>query len=109
MVLSILLGLFPRKISLKYWLKPIDNTVLSMVNYYQMDDVHTLLVDLKTKGWTNASIADAIGVTVNAVEKWQAGDRNSSQSHLILLNQLIKKKPPKKRRYARGSRPRSVR
>jgi transcriptional regulator with XRE-family HTH domain len=69
-----------------------------------MDDVQTLLADLKTKGWTNASIADEIAVTVNAVEKWQAGDRNISQSRLILLTQLFKKKPPKKRRYPKDSR-----
>ena len=75
-----------------------------MVICNQMDDVQTLLADLKAKGWTNAAIADEIGVTVNAVEKWQAGDRNISRSHLILLNQLIKKKPPKKRRYPKGSR-----
>jgi transcriptional regulator with XRE-family HTH domain len=75
-----------------------------MVKSTQMDNIHSLLVVLKVKGWTNASIADEIGVTVNAVEKWQSGERNISQSRLILLNQLIKKIPPKKRRYATGSR-----
>lgn len=69
-----------------------------------MNEVHNLLADLKAKGWTNTSIADEIGVTVNAVEKWQAGDRNITVSHLKLLNQLTKKKPPKKRRYAPSSR-----
>lgn len=76
-----------------------------MVNYYQVDDVQTLLADLKAKGWTNTSIADEIGVTVNAVEKWQAGNRNPSSSRLILLNQLTKRnRIPKKRRYTKGSR-----
>ena len=83
---------------------PIDNTVLGMVKCYQMDDVQPILTELKSRGWTNASIADTIGVTVNAVEKWQSGDRNISQSRFILLTQLLKKKPPKKRRYAKGSR-----
>ena len=84
---------------------PIDNARLSMVYYYLMDEVQTLLVGLKAKGWTNASIADEIGVTVNAVEKWQAGSRNITQSHLILLNQLTKRnRVPKKRRYAKGNR-----
>jgi len=69
-----------------------------------MDDVQSLLASLKAKGWTNHSIADEIGVKVNSVEKWQSGDRNITPSHLILLNQLTKKKPPKKRRYAPGSR-----
>jgi transcriptional regulator with XRE-family HTH domain len=76
-----------------------------MVYYSQMDDVQTLLADLKAKGWTNASIADSIGVTVNAVEKWQSGDRNADNRSLILLNLLTKRKHiPKKRRYAKGSR-----
>ena len=83
----------------KFSLNPIDYAVLSMVYYCQMDDVQTLIADLKAKDWGNKSIADAIGVTVNAVEKWQAGDRNISRSHLILLNQLLNRKPPKKRRY----------
>ena len=43
------------------------------------------------------------GVKVNSVEKWQSGGRNMTVSHLKLLNQLIKKKPPMKRRYAPGS------
>jgi hypothetical protein len=84
--------------------KPLDNTILSMVYFHQVDAVQPLLADLKAKGWTNASIADEIGVTINAVEKWQSGARNISPSHLILLNQLTTKKPPKKRRYAPGSR-----
>ena len=84
---------------------PIDNTVLCMVKYNQMDDVRTLLATLKAKGWTNYAIADEIGVTPNAVEKWQSGDRNASQSRLILLNQLLNiKRIPKQRRYAKGSR-----
>jgi len=80
-----------------------------MANYEPMDDVLTLLHDLKGKGWTNASIADEIGVTINAVEKWQSGDRNPSSSRLILLNQLTKRnRIPKKRRYAKGSRRQEV-
>jgi transcriptional regulator with XRE-family HTH domain len=69
-----------------------------------MMEVQSLLANLRAKGWTNAAIADAIGVYVSSVDKWQAGERNTSQSHLILLRQLTKKKPPKKRRYASGSR-----
>ncbi len=69
-----------------------------MVDYGQMTDAQSLITDLKTKGWGNKSIADAIGVTVNAVEKWQAHERNISRSHLILLGQLLNQKPPKKHR-----------
>jgi len=84
--------------------KPIDNHVPSMVHCGQMTEVQPVLATLRANGWTNTAIADEIAVTVNAVEKWQSGDRNISPSHLILLNQLTKKKPPKKRRYAPGSR-----
>jgi hypothetical protein len=84
------------------FLKPIDFTVLSMVYLFQMDDSQTLIASLKAKGWGNKTIAEAIGVTVNAVEKWQAGGRNISPSHVILLNQLTKKKPPKRRRNVKG-------
>jgi len=74
-----------------------------------MKDVKSLLIDLKAKRWTNASIAAAIGVTVNAVEKWQTGDRNISRSHLILLRQLTKRRRiPPKRRYQKGSRNQGV-
>ena len=93
----------------KYFTEPIDNTRLSMVGYQVMNNAQTLLASLKAKGWTNHSIADEIGVTVNAVEKWQSGDRNTSQSHLILLTQLTKQnRIPKKRRYTKGSRQREV-
>jgi hypothetical protein len=92
-------------------LKSLDNTIPSMVEWFNggtpvMNNPTQvpLLSSLKDKGWTNASIADAIGVTVNAVEKWQSGQRNITASHLILLNQLTDKTPPKKRRYAPGSR-----
>jgi len=88
-----------------FFIITIDNTALSMVIYNQMDDVQNLLDALKAKTWTNASIADEIGVTVNAVEKWQAGDRKVSQSHLILLKQLMKRRRiPKRRRYTKGNR-----
>jgi hypothetical protein len=101
MVLSSILGLILLKIVDNLGLKPIDNAVPSMVYCLQMDDVQPLLADLKAKGWGNKSIADAIGVTVNSVEKWQAGDRNTSRSHLIQLSQLINKKPPKRRQRTR--------
>jgi uncharacterized protein YjcR len=86
----------------------IDNTVPSMVCCGQMSDVKSILANLKAKGWTNVAIADEIGVKVNSVEKWQSGDRNITASHLKLLNQLTTKKPPKKRRYALGSRRKRV-
>lgn len=45
---------------------------------------------------------DELEITVNAVEKWKAGDRypNNSKAILTLLDQISKRKRiPKKRRY----------
>lgn len=54
------------------------------------------------KGWTLAALADELGVTVNAVEKWKAGDRypTNAKAVLVMLDQIGKRKrTPKKRRY----------
>lgn len=72
-----------------------------------MNDIQTNISQLEEKGWTLASIASEIGVTVNAIEKWKAGDRypTNSTSVLFLLDQITKKKRiPKKRRYEKESR-----
>ena len=62
------------------------------------------IVELQAKGWTLAAIAEEMGVTVNAVEKWKAGDRNpaSPKATLALLGQLAgRKRIPKKKRYSK--------
>jgi len=67
-----------------------------------MNTVQEKIAELQEKGWTLAALADELDVTVNAVEKWKAGDRQPSNSKaiLMLLNQLIRRKRiPKKRRY----------
>jgi transcriptional regulator with XRE-family HTH domain len=70
-----------------------------------MNDVQGRLTELNAKGWTNTAIADEAGVTVNAVEKWKAGDHNPGKATLLLLDNLLKRKRiPKKRRYTQGSR-----
>ncbi len=71
-----------------------------------MNEVQTKIAELKEKGWTLTALADELGVTVNAVEKWKAGDRqpNNSKAILTLLDQIAKRKRiPKKRRYAKDS------
>ena len=76
---------------------PIDNTIQSM------NEVQAQIVQLQKKGWT---LADELGVTVNAVEKWKAGDRQPANSKAILamLEQIGKRKRiPKKRRYAKDN------
>lgn len=92
------------KILENYVLKYIDNASPSVIFWNQVTEAQSLLADLRERKWTNSAIADAIGVYVSSVDKWKAGERNASQSHLILLRQLINKKPPKRRRYAPGSR-----
>jgi len=67
-----------------------------------MNEVQSKITELQQKGWTLAALADELGVTVNAVEKWKAGDRQPANSKAILamLEQIAKKKRiPKKRRY----------
>ena len=67
-----------------------------------MNEIQTKLTELQEKGWTLAAIADELAVTVNAVEKWKAGDRQpqNAKAVLMLLDQLLgRKRIPKRRRY----------
>ena len=51
-----------------------------------------------------AALADEIGITVNAVEKWKAGDRYPPTAKTVLekMNRLAKRKRvPKQRRYSK--------
>ena len=71
-----------------------------------MNDIQDRIAQLQQQGWTLAAIASELSVTVNAVEKWKAGDRHPSngKSILFFLDQLAKRKRiPKKRRYANGN------
>jgi transcriptional regulator with XRE-family HTH domain len=73
-----------------------------MVESATMNDMQTKIAELQSKGWTLAAIADEVGVTVNAVEKWKAGDRYPANSKAVLnlLGKLAqKKRVPKQRRY----------
>ena len=70
-----------------------------------MNEIQARLADLRAKGWTIAAIADELEVTRNAVEKWQAGDRNPPHRKSILehLERLLQRQRiPKQRRYAKG-------
>jgi ribosome-binding protein aMBF1 (putative translation factor) len=75
-------------------------------NDIQMNDVQnevqTRITELQAKDWTLAAIADEVGLTVNAVEKWKAGVHSPNKATLAFLDQLLKRKRiPKKRRYHR--------
>ena len=72
-----------------------------------MNEVQERIATLNAQGWTNAAIADELGVTVNAVVKWKAGQRHPSNARTVVafLDALAsRKRVPKKKRY---SRPRS--
>jgi transcriptional regulator with XRE-family HTH domain len=67
-----------------------------------MTEIQSKVAELQEKGWTLAALADELGVTVNAVEKWKAGDRNPTNLKAVmnLLDELsTRKRVPKKRRY----------
>jgi transcriptional regulator with XRE-family HTH domain len=74
------------------------------MNETQPNDVQARIAQLQEKGWTLAALADELGVTPNAVEKWKAGDRYPRLEKPVLdaLDQLLKRKRiPKKKRYAK--------
>ncbi len=67
-----------------------------------MNDIQIKIKELQEKGWTLAALADELGVTVNAIEKWKAGDRypSNAKAVLTLLDQItLRKRVPKQRRY----------
>ncbi len=69
-----------------------------------MNNIQIKINELQEKGWTLAALADELEVTVNAVEKWKAGDREprNAKAVLMLLDQLtVRKRVPKQRRYNR--------
>ena len=71
-----------------------------------MNEVQERLLALQEKGWTNAAIAEELGVTVNAVVKWKAGQRHPANVKTVVafLDSLAgRKRVPKRRRYNRPS------
>ncbi|MDO8531995.1 MAG: helix-turn-helix transcriptional regulator [Dehalococcoidia bacterium] len=70
-----------------------------------MNDVQKAMAALQARGWTVAALADELGVTVSAAEKWKAGQRYpaNAKAILALLDQIDKRKRvPKQRRYGKG-------
>lgn len=71
------------------------------------NEVQSRIAQLATRGWTLAAVADELGVTSDTVEHWRAGRRNPTNAKAVLamLDKMSEKKRiPKKRRYAKGSR-----
>ena len=71
------------------------------VGVSDMNPVQDMLADLEGKGWSLVVIADELGVTYNAVQKWKAGDRQPANAQSVYrdLDSLLKRKRiPKRRR-----------
>ena len=66
-----------------------------------MNNVQERIVALESSGWTQTAIADEVDVTVNAVQKWKSGAAypRNVKGVLLLMGTLLKRKPPKQRRY----------
>lgn len=71
------------------------------------NEIQSRIAQLVDRGWTLAAIADELGVTSDTVELWKAGRRNPTNAKAVLamLDKVLEKKRiPKQRRYAKGSR-----
>jgi transcriptional regulator with XRE-family HTH domain len=67
-----------------------------------MDDVQGQLAKLSERGWTISSIAEAIDVPRNTVERWKRGVHQPAHAQAVglALQQLIQRKRiPKRKRY----------
>ena len=81
-----------------------DNSVVTSL---PVNDIQERLALLQCKGWTLAAIADEVGLTVNAVEKWKAGRRYPANPRALtaFLDALAtRKRVPKKKRYRKQTR-----
>jgi lambda repressor-like predicted transcriptional regulator len=67
-----------------------------------VNNVQERIAQLQENGWTLAALATELAVTVNAVEKWKAGDRYPTNAKLVVdaLDGLARRRRiPKQRRY----------
>jgi len=76
---------------------------------HDLNAVQSLIAQLEEKGWTLRAIADSEELRThrNTVGMWKAGTRypRPEQPVLDALNRLLERKRiPKKKRYAKGSR-----
>ena len=67
-----------------------------------MNDIQEKLSELQSNGWTLVALADELGITASAIEKWKSGVTYPRGVKMVLasLNALDERKPPKQRRYS---------
>ncbi len=74
-----------------------------------MNQIQEKITTLKDKGWSLAAIADELGVHWYTAQRWHKGEQypDTPKPVLMALDALLKRKRiPKQRRYAKGSRQR---
>ena len=89
---------------------PVGNVNIGLTLYtlfakvLPVNEVQQKLADLEGKGWSLAAIADEVGATYNAAQKWKSGARHPANAKAVLqsLDALRKRRRiPKKRRSNR--------
>lgn len=71
-----------------------------------MNEVQELIAKLRGKGWTQAAIADELGVDSDSVYRWEVGLRSPANAVgvVTVLRGLVQKKRIPKRRRFKGKR-----
>ena len=66
-----------------------------------MNDVQVKLAELIALDWSQAAVADELGVSKDTVQRWRAGRTYPPMPKpiLIVMESLKKKRPPKRKRY----------
>jgi hypothetical protein len=66
-----------------------------------IQDILVRIGELRKVGWTRAAIARELDLSPDTLGKWKKGHRTPSLPMLYLekLNNLVGKKPPKKKQY----------
>ncbi len=66
-----------------------------------MSDVQKRLILLHDAGWTYAAVADELGYARLSIARWRTGEQATAHPKpvLIALDALLKRRPPKQRRY----------
>ncbi len=69
-----------------------------------MNDVQEILEELSGNGWSRAAIADEVGTHRETVSRWGSGQYypENAKAVLVVLNMLLKRKAPPRRRYPEG-------